>query len=528
MVHNVKQIGEAYRRRWWILLVISLSVLVIIISSSVVNIALPTIQRELGSTMSQLQWIANAYMLTFAGLLLTMGSLGDRIGRNTMLQTGIFVFAAANIASLFAESSGFLIAMRALMGVGAAMILPATLAIITNIFPEGERGKAIGVWAGLNSLGIALGPIIGGVLVDKLAWTSIFFVNLPVACVALVAGIILIPNSRGDDNRRIDIVGTLLSCVAMTALIFGLVQAGSWGWGDPAVIGSLSGGVFLLAMFVLWERSTAYPMFEISFFKRHRFSAGVGGVCIMSLALVGITFSLSIFMQFVRGYTALQTGLRLVPLALGIFFGAGSADKVVKGFGTKAAMATGFAGTAVVGFLTSLTTLGSPYWVLGMIFGGLGLFLGLIAAPATDAIMGAIPKEKAGIGSAMNTASRTLAGAVGVAALGSVLNSVYRSSFSRDVPQIGGLSAEIAESAGESVGAGIIIASRLPAETGSAVATLARESFMDGWRVMAYIACALSVAGLLFILKLMPSNPTVTETLESNQEQDENLERLLS
>ena len=505
--------SKVYRRRWWILLVVALSILVIVIGQSVVNIALPTLQRELSTTMSDLQWIINAYLLAFAGLMLTMGALGDRWGRAYMLQAGILVFGGANIGAAFATTSWQLIAWRGVMGVGGAMILPSTLAIITNVFPAEERGKAIGVWAGLNSLGIALGPIIGGLLIESFSWSAIFWVNVPIAAAAMVAGIFLLPNSRDPEPKKLDLMGTGLSILGITALVFGLVQGGNWGWTDPAVLGSLGGSVVILTLFILWERHSSHPLLEIQFFRRPRFSAGVGAVSLMSFALVGITFSLSIFMQFVHSYDALQTGIRLVPLAAGVFIGAGSADRGVKRMGTKRVMMMGFLGTSVVTFLASFTLLTTPYWALALFFFGIGLFLGYIAAPATDAVMGALPKEKAGIGSAMNTVSRMVAGATGVAALVSALNRIYAGSFDKGVKAIQGLPAEVAEAARESIGAGVIVASRLPEPLREAVGTLARESFMDGWRAMAYIACGLCIVGALIVLRFMPARDTNAESM---------------
>jgi len=513
--------GRAYELRWWILGVMALAVLVVVLSSSVVNIALPTMQRELSATMSDLQWIVNAYMLTLAGLMLTMGALGDRWGRGMMLNAGILVFGGASLAAMFAKTAVHVIVCRAFMGVGAAMILPTTLAIITNVFPHEERGRAIGVWAGLNSIGIALGPIIGGLLIQHFRWTSIFFLNIPIAAIAVAGGIFLVPNSRNPRPKPLDLPGTGLSIVGLGALIFGLVQGGDWGWSDPAVIGSLAGAAVFIAAFVAWERTTRHPMLELGFFRRPRFSCGVGAVSIMSLGLVGVTFSLTLFMQFVKGYDALQTGVRLAPLAVGIFLGAGSADRLVKRFGTTGVMAAGFVGVAAISLLIAFASFGILYWKLGLIFFGLGLFLGFIAAPATDAVMGALPRAKAGIGSAMNTVSRMVAGAVGVAALGSALSSVYTASFLRGVGVIEGLPAAAAEAAGESVGAGIIVSSRLPASVGEATATLARESFMEGWHVMAYIALGLCLLGAIVILRFMPGRRALEKSRSGDRPVEE-------
>ena len=495
---------RTYRRRWWTLVTIAISVLIVVLDSTIVNIALPTLQRELNTTLSELQWIINAYIMSFAALMLTMGALGDRIGRAKMLQAGIVLFAGASLAAAFASSGGQLILWRAIMGIGGAMILPATLAIITNVFPREERGRAIGVWAGLNGIGIALGPIIGGLIIESFQWNWIFLINMPVAAVALIAGWFLIPDSRDPNPKRLDLSGTILSATALSSLVFGLIQGGNWGWTDQAVIASLAASVVLVTLFILWERHTKHPILEIGFFRNPRFSAGVGTVSMMALALIGITFALTLYMQFVNGYTALETGVRFVPLALGIFIGAGSADKIVSRLGTTRVIVTGFIGTAIIGALASFWRVDTAYWQLGSMFFGLGFFLGYIAAPATEAVMGALPEARAGIGSAMNTVSRLVAGSIGVAALGAALSTLYSSSFEKAAAAIDGLSPEIAEAASDSVGVAVTIAEKLPPGIGDALALAAKESFMDGWQVMAFVTCSISVIGAIFVLKFMP------------------------
>jgi len=493
-----------YRMRWWTLVVIAVSILIVVLDSTIINIALPTLQREMNTTLSELQWIINAYIMVFGALMLTTGALGDRWGRARMLQAGIIVFAGGSLGAVFASSGGQLILWRAFMGIGGAMILPATLAIVTNVFPREERGKAIGVWAGLNGIGIALGPIIGGLIIENLQWNWIFLINLPIAAVALIAGWFLVPNSRDPNPKRLDIPGTILSTAGLASLVFGLIQGGKDGWADPAVVGTLAGGIVLISLFVLWERRTAHPVLEIEFFKNPRFSAGVGAVCLMALGMIGITFGLTLYMQFVQGYTALETGIRFVPLALGIFIGAGSADRVVARLGTTWVIILGFIGTALAGALVAFWQVDTAYWQLGLILFGLGFFLGYIAAPATDAVMGSLSEARAGIGSAMNTVGRMIAGSIGVAVIGSALSTIYSSSFEKAVAKIPGLPAEITSAASDSVGVAVTVAQQLPAGLADALAGIAKESFMDGWQVMAFVTCAISVIGAAIIYKFMP------------------------
>jgi len=391
------------------------------------------------------------------------------------------------------------------MGLAGAMIAPATLAIITNVFPREERGRAIGIWAGLNSIGVALGPIIGGLIVDNIGWEWIFLVNLPVAAVALVAGWFLIPESRNPESRPIDILGTILSALGLGSLVFGLIQGERWGWADPAIIASLAGSVVLLGVFIIWEGRTKYPMLDVSFFRNARFSAGVGAVSIMALAMMGVSFGLTLYMQFVRDYTALQTGVRLIPLALGMFIGAGMADRVVSRLGTTLVIFLGFLGTAVIAVVTSFWEAETAYWIVGLVLFGIAFFLGNIAAPAADAVMGALPEERAGIGSAMNSSSRIVSGSLGIAVLGTALSSIYTSNFKEAVSAIPGMTPQMMEAAADSVGAAVTIAGKLPAGAGDAFALAARNSFMDGWQVMCYVTCGLCIIGAFVILKYMPS-----------------------
>ena len=496
---------KEYQRRWWTLLVIAISVLIVVLDSTIVNIALPTLQREMNTTISELQWIINAYIMVFGSLMLTTGALGDRWGRKRILQGGIIIFAGASAVAAFASSGGFLILWRAIMGIGGAMILPATLAILTNVFPKEERGKAIGVWAGLNGIGIALGPIIGGLIIDKLDWNWIFLINLPIAALALIAGYFLVPNSRDSNPKKIDIPGTLLSAAALASLTYGLIEGGKSGWGEPQVVTTLIAAVVLICIFIFWERYTSHPVIEISFFRIRRFSAGVGGVCLMALAMIGVSFGLTLYMQFIQQYTALETGVRFVPLAAGIFLGSGSSDKAVVRFGTTRVMFTGFLGVAIMGVLASFWKIDTAYWIIGLVLFGFGLFLGYIAAPATTAVMSSLSEARAGIGSAMNTVGRMISGSIGVAIIGSILSTVYASSFKEAASTITALPAELVQKASDSVGVAVTVASQLQPEVGTTLTSIARQSFMDGWQVTALITCGISIIGALTMLKFMPS-----------------------
>jgi EmrB/QacA subfamily drug resistance transporter len=496
-----------YKLRWWTLVTIALSILVIVLDATVMNVALPTIQRELNATGAELLWMVNAYMMVFGALMLTTGSLGDRFGRAKILQIGVAVFGLASVGAYLSGTPAHLIIWRIFMGAGAAMILPVTLAIITNIFPENERGKAIGVWAGLNSIGIALGPIIGGALVEHFKWNSIFLINIPVAVIALILGWFLIPDSRDTNPRQLDIPGNILALAGLSLLIYGLINGGSKGWTDPQVLGTLIGSAVIITLFILWDRRAEQPLLELKFFKNARFSAGIGIIIILGLGLNGFQYVLTYYMQFVKSYTALGTGVRYLPLALGLLIGAVSSDTFAKRLGGKWVMLSGFIGTAVMLFLTAMFKVDSPFWQLGLYLFLEALFLGFIIAPVTDAIMGALPKAKAGIGSAMNTVFRMVAGAIGVALLGAVLNSIYSSNFTKAAANMG-LPDVLLQKAADSVGAAVGIANsgQVPAALAGPLAQTARQSFMDGWQIMAYISCAIFIIGAFIVLKFMPAH----------------------
>ena len=499
--------ARVFRLRWWTLVTVAISILLIVLDATVLNVALPTIQKKLSAASTELLWMVNAYTMVFGALMLTTGSLADRLGRAKLLQAGVVVFGLASVGAYFSGTATHLIVWRVLQGIGGAMILPTTLAIITNVFPEKERPRAIGIWAGLNAVGIALGPIIGGALVQNFNWNSIFLINIPVAAVALVMGIFLVPDSKDSHPRKLDIVGNVLSLAGLASLIYGLINGGSRGWTDAQVLGTLIGGAAILLLFVLWERRVSEPLLEIGFFKDMRFTAGISVIMILGLALNGFQYISTFYMQFVKAYTALGTGLRYIPLAVGLLIGAVSSDRIAKPIGSKWVMTAGFAGTSAVLFAMSGLTAATSYYPLGTELFFLGLCLGLIMAPVTDVIMGALPKDKAGIGSATNTVFRMVSGAVGVAVIGSILSSVYRSNFTRAVSAIHGLTAVISQKGGDSVGAALAISGsgQLPAPVANSLAMAGRQSFMDGWHILAIITGCIALAGVAVVIAFMPA-----------------------
>lgn len=500
----MKEEGQIFKRRWWTFLVLALSILIVVIDHTILNVALPTLQRELGATISELQWIMDAYSMALATLLFTMGTLGDRIGRSTILRIGMIVFGLASLVAVFAASASQVVLARVFMGTGAAMIMPATLAIITNIFPPGERGKAIGAWGAINGVGVALGPLLGGLLLDHFNWRSIFFINIPIVVLAVVGGFFLVPNSRDPDPQRPDIWGTLLSVITLLFLVFGLIKASDWGWAHPVVIGSLAGAVIAGFLFIRCEGKAAAPMVDLQLFRNPRLSAGSGSIAIMTVAMFAVLFAFTLFMQFVKGYSALETGIRFLPVAFGYAFGSVSSNRAGGKWGTKLVVSAGFLGMAAISLVVAFWKIDTPYWQIGVLLFVFSYFLGNIITPSLNAVLGAVPKARAGVGSAITSVSFQMGGALGVAALGSALSSVYHAKMASALASFPSLPAEAIAAATESVGAAATVAEILPESMQQSLLSIAGRSFMDGWQVVLIIICVIGIIGTVLILKFMP------------------------
>src|SRR3954449_11821418 len=474
-------------RRWWTLGVLSLSLLVIGLDNTILNVALPTMQRDLDASASQLQWIVDVYMLVFAGVLLTAGSLGDRFGRKRALSVGLAVFGLGSLGSALAGSPELLIAMRALMGVGGAFIMPSTLSILTATFPAHERGRAIGIWAGVSGLGIAIGPVTGGWLIEHAEWSAIFLVNLPFVALALTAGRFLVPESRDSSAGRLDGGGFALSFTGLTALTWGLIEAPERGWTDALVVGAFALAAVVLAAFVAWERRVPAPMLQVALFRNPRFSASSAAVSLAFFALFGTIFFLTQYLQEVRGYTALEAGLRTIPVAAGLVLGGPLSAKLSARLGIRAVVPFGL--LTVMGGLWLLSTagVGSAYEVIAGALLLMGFGIGTAMAPATDAIMGSLPEAKMSVGSAINDTARVTGGTLGVAILGSLLSSGYRGHM------------DAAPSIAQDSLAGAL-ALRNPQ-----LAATARDAFVSGMHTAALVAAAVALAGALVALVFLPS-----------------------
>ena len=456
-----------------------------------------------------------SYLLVFAGLLLTMGSLGDKFGRKLLLQTGLVVFAIASLAAAFSQSSGQLIATRALMGVGGAMIMPATLSIIVDVFPRNERAKAIGIWSAAAGIGVPLGMVVGGWLLENFWWGSIFLINIPLGATILAAGSVLVPNSKDPAPRKIDMVGAFLSTATLSALLYAVVEAPERGWLDMIVVTGFIGALFLGVAFVLYELRTDHPMLDMRFFKNLRLSLGGVAVSVSFLALLGAIFLFTQYLQFVQGHGPLATGIRMVPLALGFVVGSGASDRLVAKLGSKRVVAGGLLLIGLTMASFALLDTESAYWFIGSGLFVLGAALGATLAPATDAVMGSVPETKAGVGSALNEVTRLVGGALGVGILGSILNSVYSSNIASALT---GLPVGAAAAAKNSIGAAGQIATELGGPSGEALRTSANSAFVDGFGIAMVVVAGITFMGALLAVRFMPARESSDEpemTLEA-------------
>ncbi|MCU1388785.1 MAG: transporter [Ilumatobacteraceae bacterium] len=496
-------------RRWLILGVLCLSVFVIVIDGTIVNVALPTLVRELGATTSQLQWVVDAYTLVFAGLLLAAGSLGDRFGRKGFLIAGMALFGLFSGLGALATSPGQLIAARGAMGIGAALIFPATLAILVNVFRDPrERPKAIALWAATSGLSVALGPVSGGFLLEHFFWGSVLLVNVPIVLIAIVLIARFVPTSRDTTIQRFDPIGMLLSVVGVSLLVWAVIEGPTNGWLSITSLTAFAVSIALLVAFIRVERRSSHPMLDVSVFSNARFSAGSASVTIAFFALFGFIFMVTQYFQFVRGYGTLSAGVHTVPFAVFTGIAAPSSAKLAARFGTKRIVSLGLTMMAIGLFGAGALGADSSYLFVVLVMLFLGGGLGLVNAPATEAIMGSLSPEKAGVGSAVNDTTRELGGTLGVAIVGSLFSSVYSSSLADGVRGLG-LPASALAAAKDSVGAAMVVVARTGETAGPAAGAAVKQAvdnaFMDGFRVASWVAAGVTVVGALLAYRFLPA-----------------------
>ncbi|MEI5101471.1 MFS transporter [Streptomyces sp. PmtG] len=448
----VEKSDRPYARRWWALLVLCLSLLIAVMANTALTVAAPDMTLDLGLSSSDLQWVIDAYTVPYAALMLLLGAIGDKYSRRGALVLGLLVMGAGAAAGAMVDSAGAVIAVRAVMGVGAAMIMPATLSLLAATFPRAERAKAITIWAATSGIAIAAGPLIAGVLLKDNGWQSTFLINLPVCAVAIVGAFVLVPPSKAAEHGRIDYVGGLLSVVWVGSLIFMIIDGPHFGWGARALTAAAVAGVGLV-VFVLWELRHPRPVLDVRRFARRGFAGANLAVAVFFLAVFGVFYYLTQHLQFVLEYDALETGVRMLPLAGAVFVGSALTGVLAPRLGAKVMVTAGMVGgTTALALLTRIDAT-STYadFVPSLVV--LGVSLGFAVSPCTDAIMGAFPESELGVGGAVNDTSLELGGSLGIAALGSILASAYSSNLAEEAKGTK-LPPEALEQAQDSVGAG--------------------------------------------------------------------------
>ena len=494
-------------RRGLALGVLCLSLLIVVLDVTVLNVALPTLVRDLNATSTELQWIVDAYVLVFAGLILVSGSVADRVGRKWVFLGGLVAFAACSTWAALSGSVAVLIAARASMGVGGAMIMPSTLALITGMYDDPhERRRAFGFWAATTGAAVALGPIVGGVLLAHFSWGSIFLINVPIAALALGLAIPFVPSSRNPRAGAPDLVGAALSVSGLALLLWAIIEAPVNGWTSARVIGAGLGAIVVLVAFTLWERRAPNPMLHLSFFRNRTFSVSVISVSMVVFGLYGALFVLTQFLQFDLGYSALQTGLRVLPAAGTIIVVAPLAGLVDRAIGTRLTVAGGL--VLIAAGLWELSTAGvtTTYGetVLGMVLLGLGT--ALVIPSVTASVMGTLPAEHTGVGSATNGTFLQVGGALGVAVIGSLLSTRYQDHMSAALaPYHHLIPAGVESTVLGSIGGALDVASRQGGPLAEALTRFARSAFMSGMDLAMLTAAAVALAAGLFALLALPS-----------------------
>jgi MFS transporter, DHA2 family, multidrug resistance protein len=501
----------AVPHKWWVLAVLCISVLLVAIDNTIVNVALPTLSRRIGASTADLQWVVTGYTLFFAGLLLVAGHLGDRIGRKRILQIGLVLFALASLAAAKSGSVDKLIAARAGMGISAALIYPSTLALLSSTFTDRkQRAAAIGIWSGVSGLAVGLGPVAGGLLLEHFWWGSIFIVNIPVAAIALVAGLRLIRESRDPAPGRFDALGAVLSVSTIGLLVWDIIEAPGRGWTSPVTLGAFAGVAALLATFIWWELRVTDPLLELSFFRNPRFSAAAAAISLAFFGLFGFIFMITLFFQLIRGYSTLRAGAATLPFALVMGALSPLAILIMKRFGTKVVVTAGLLLMSGGFIVAARASVNCNYWtviVVAMVLMASGLALS--TGPATDAILASLPAAKTGVGSAVNDTTREVGGSIGVAITGSVLSWFYGSKLSTawDALRLPHQAVAIGKS---SVAAGLKLARALPAAQSSPAVTALKSSFMSGLHAGSLTVAVVAAIGAIGALLYLPGRDAVS------------------
>jgi len=501
---------EGHPKRWAILGIMSLSLIIVMLNNVTLNVALPELSTDLKADNTQLQWMLDAYALVFGGLLLTMGALGDRFGRKKALQLGLIIVGSASTWTAFnATTAEHVIGARAVMGIGAALVMPATLSIVITSFPREERGKAIGIWAAMAGIGAPIGLFVGGWAVEHYDWQMVFLINVPVIIIALIAGAFITPESKDPNESPLDLLGAFLSIAALSSLLYAIIEAPTHGWTSSQTLGIAAVSVMFTVAFIAWQRKSERPMLPLEFFKSPGFTTGLVAISLAMFVMFSFMFTQMLHFQLVRGHTPLEAAVRFLPLPLGLMPAAANSEKLVKKFGRNKTVSLGMVLVTTGMLIFTSVNIDTEYYRLALIFFLLGLGMGLSMAPSTESIMDAIPQHKAGVGSATNDASREIGGALGIAIGGSVLNELYQRSFTLPT----GLE-HLGSVPSESFPAAMRIGSELVKggnPLGGELIDTARVAFMDGMTASAGVSACIAIIAAVFIFFKMPAQ------LESSQ-----------
>ena len=522
--------GAGHPRRWGILGVLVVSLLIVVLDNTVLNIALPTIQSDLKATPGELVWAIDSYMLAFASLLFTWGVLGDRFGRKRILLIGMVIFGVASAVCAFSESTGWLIGLRAVMGIGGAAVMPTTLAIITVVFPPHERGKAIGAWAGAVGAAVALGPVLGGVLLEHPEWSSwltgnpwgsVFLINVPIVIVGIIGILRVVPETRNPHPRRLDLQGPVISVVGLVLLVYGIIHASETrNWLDPGVVIPIVLGVAIIALFLVLEARSDHSSFDVSLFRNRGYAVSLGAVSLAFFALSGITFTLPFYLQILRGYSTLVAGLCFLPFAVGQLISAPRSAALVQRFGYRAVMTTGL--SIVVVALIALTQLrmDTPLWFALIVFFLFGLGMGMVVAPGSTVMQNVLPLARAGAGSAVQNTVRQVGGALGVAIIGTVLATQYARNLA---PSVAALPPTIPDAAREAATESIVAADAVldaasaqgaPAAIIEPLRSGAYDAFLNAAHVANWISVAVVLIAAILVAVALPRITPPTEQME--------------
>jgi EmrB/QacA subfamily drug resistance transporter len=514
---NTPQTGDAehaviaidplvFARRWKILAVLCTSLMVVIVGNTALNVALPTLARELNASTSAQQWMVDAYGLVFAGLLLTAGTIGDRFGRKGALQFGLAVFLAGSLFAAFMDSATAIIIGRIVMGLGAAFVMPATLSILTNVFPPHERGKAIALWAGVSGGGAAIGPVASGFLLEHFAWGSVFLVNVPIIAIAVVAGYVLLPKSKDPHPDRLDPIGALLSIAALSTLVYAIIEAPDHGWASADSLVLFAAAAGLIAVFLWWETHTDHPMLNLSYFLDPRFGVASGVITLVFFAMFGFFFLLTQYFQLVLGYSALGSGARQLPFAAILMTCAPRAPRLAARFGANRLVSFGLSCVGIALFLFTLIGKDTSYLTLLPIMCLMAFGMSMVIPSMTGSIMSAVPMGKAGVGSAMNDTTRELGGALGVAVLGSLVAGRYGHKLTAAIDLI--RDGDLRSRAEESLAGALQSATQLTKAgdpDGVRVADIARDAYVSGMHLACVVGGCVAVVAAGVVYRYLPA-----------------------